>query len=135
MAEPLIAAKTLKNKPRKIATGKKTVVQFWASWCLTCGETMQKIYKMTRKNKKVRFYGIGVDENLSAMKNYIKAKPYMNKFRRNLLWDSDTSFAEKLEVEAVPTIIIFDKSGKQIYKREGKPEAIHLKEIRKIVRG
>lgn len=134
-AGELFKAKNMRGKVTKVKAGKKTVVQFWASWCVTCGETMQKLNRMTRKNKRTQFYGISLDESRGMMKNYVKAKPFMNKFRRKLLWDPQTKLAERYNVEAIPTIIVFDKNGDEIFRTEGSPSSSQLKELRKAVRG
>jgi thiol-disulfide isomerase/thioredoxin len=126
--------KNIKNHEVQIQPKTVTVVQFWASWCTSCGETMQKLNRVTSKSK-TKLYGVSLDEELNAVSKYIAAKPFMKKFQKKILWDPEAAFAENLKVQAVPTIIVFDTKGKEVYRKEGKPEAKDIAELKKAIKG
>jgi thiol-disulfide isomerase/thioredoxin len=63
-APKISVKKWIKGKPvNKFAPGKTYVVEFWATWCGPCIESIPHITELAKKNKDVTFVGVGIWED------------------------------------------------------------------------
>lgn len=63
-APPLSIKKWLKGTPIKALDKNKTyVVEFWATWCGPCRESIPHLTELAKKNKDVTFIGVGIWED------------------------------------------------------------------------
>lgn len=61
-APPLIGVTWVKGEPLAAPSGVITVVEFWATWCAPCRETIPELSKMQKKyGDKVRFAGLSAE--------------------------------------------------------------------------
>lgn len=61
---PLKVAKWVKGKPvEKFEPGKTYVVEFWATWCGPCIQTIPHLTELAKKHKDIPFAGVSVWEN------------------------------------------------------------------------
>ncbi|CAN5200698.1 hypothetical protein BH10CYA1_BH10CYA1_49070 [soil metagenome] len=85
------------------------VIDFWASWCPPCRESLPILTKVTKsfKNDHVVFYPINVGENLETVKAYLT--------KANLdvtaALDTDKKVSELYGVNGIPQTVIIDKNG------------------------
>lgn len=62
-APAMTVAKWVKGKPvEKFEVGKKYVVEFWATWCGPCKESIPHLTEMAKKYKDITFTGISIWE-------------------------------------------------------------------------
>jgi thiol-disulfide isomerase/thioredoxin len=95
--------------------GKPTMLFFWASWCPSCKQQIPELEKL-RQNKggQVNIVALSVDESADALDRYLNDHPMDVPVYRD-----DQSLARRFKVEAIPTLVIFDKTGKQIFAQPG----------------
>ncbi len=109
--------------------GKPTIVEFLASWCGSCGESMDMIGKV-QKAKKYNFVPISLDEEYSMAYEYFGN---VNKFRKTLkkisYFDTDQKMAEMFSVPRLPATYIVDSSGKIVKSYDGKVDKKKMKKI------
>ncbi|MBS1953228.1 MAG: DUF2092 domain-containing protein [Cyanobacteria bacterium SZAS-4] len=85
------------------------VIDFWASWCPPCRESLPILTKVTKtfKNDHVVFYPINVGEDLETVKAYLS--------KANLdvtaALDTDKKVSELYGVNGIPQTVIIDKNG------------------------
>lgn len=85
------------------------VIDFWASWCPPCRESLPVLLKVTKnfKDNHVVFYPINVGESLDTVKEYLT--------KANLdmvaALDSDKKISELYGVNGIPQTVIIDKNG------------------------
>jgi len=109
------AIRTLGNKPRQY-----TIIDFWASWCLPCIKALPQLKSLNEKfaAKNVSTISVAIDKS----QNKQKLKAIIEKYQ--LSWpqlfldasDSTMNFDKIARIQALPTTILLDPSGKVIYR-------------------
>lgn len=117
---PDFAAADLSGKKVRLSDfrGKKAVVvSFFATWCPPCREEMPHLQKLSRKyaGKNVAFLAVSVDAPGTDLKPF--AKQYGLKFP--VLHDVKGEAAKAYDVNAIPLLVIVDKKGRIMYRKEG----------------
>ncbi|MBI2809258.1 MAG: redoxin family protein [Candidatus Melainabacteria bacterium] len=85
------------------------VIDFWASWCPPCRESLPILTKVTKsfRGEHVVFYPINVGEDIDKVKNYLS--------KANLdvtaALDTDRKVSELYGVNGIPQTVIIDKNG------------------------
>jgi thiol-disulfide isomerase/thioredoxin len=112
---------TLRNadgSPQPLAAlrGKILALSFWATWCGPCRELEPIFGQVARNyvgNSEIVFLAVNTDEDESLV------PPFLAKER----WSVASVYADGLDdflkVESLPTIILFDRSGKIVYHSAG----------------
>ncbi len=106
-----------------------TILQFWASWCVSCDDMMLKLDHFSRnKQNQLKFIPISVDENIDDAKSYFKKAEKLKKIRDQSFLDSKLKISERLKIKAIPTILFLDRSGKIVSRFEGHPSQKDLEQ-------
>jgi thiol-disulfide isomerase/thioredoxin len=99
----------------KAHEGKPTMLFFWASWCPSCKQQIPELETLQKdKGGKINLVALSVDESEDALKRYLDKHP----MDVPVYWGNQ-DLARKFRVEAIPTLVIFDKTGKQIFSQAG----------------
>ncbi|MFM1801641.1 MAG: hypothetical protein RJA81_993, partial [Planctomycetota bacterium] len=100
--------------------GKKfTLVDAWATWCAPCKENFPHVVEMDEKYaaKGLKVISLSLDDpsDAAAVKEATAFLTSKKAHFTNLLLDeeSDVSF-DKLNIQAIPAVFLFDASGKEI---------------------
>lgn len=92
--------------------GKVVLVDFWASWCEPCKEALPHYTQLLKKytSQKLIVIGINADEDLKERDAYLKkhGAPFP------MYADLDKKFLKDFNVQAIPTLFIFDKNLKLV---------------------
>ncbi len=113
--------------------GRTIVLDFWASWCESCGETMEKVHKAIKGSKGVVYLSATVDEEKDvALEWFDEQTKSVQKLKKYAYLDEDTKLATGLGVKAVPAIYII-KNGKVVLSISGNPTKKELKMIKSLV--
>ncbi len=96
-------------------SGKPTMVLFWTTWCPSCKEEMPEMEKLRKSHgDKLNVITISLDEQKSAL------EAYFSKNKLDLpVYHGDEAIARKFEIQAIPTLVIFDKDGTQTFAKAG----------------
>ena len=98
---------------------KVTVIDFWATWCKPCVSAIPKLNLIYEKfeGNGVQFIGINVD----GPRNQSKVKPFSKSMGINypVLLDPDHDLVDDFNVNAFPTLLIFNNRGQKVFTHEG----------------
>ena len=104
------------------AAGRAVLVEFWATWCPPCRSTLEWLGDLKRK------YGDNVAILAFAVESpEDKVRETVNTLSPDLHWAiTDTATAQAFgDITAVPTMFLFDKSGKIANVMYGAPPDLH----------
>ncbi|HTB16199.1 MAG TPA: redoxin family protein [Bryobacteraceae bacterium] len=98
-------APSLKGAPP--TQGKVVLLDFWTSWCTPCKRQQPIIEKLNRefRSKGLIVLGVNVGEDKDAMDKVHLAYP-------SLQLDADDEALKSLAVNAYPTLVLIDRTGK-----------------------
>jgi thiol-disulfide isomerase/thioredoxin len=72
LAPKLATQEFVKGQPvKEFARGKFYVVEFWATWCAPCSESIPHLTKLQKEDKDVTFIGVSIDDDTAAVKPFV----------------------------------------------------------------
>ena len=96
-----------------------TVIDFWATWCKPCVNALPKLNKLSEQYKTdgINFIGISVD----GPRNQAKVKPFTQTLGISypVVFDSDQELFSEMNASVLPTLIVLNNKGKEVYRHEG----------------
>ena len=89
---------------------------FWASWCGPCKESFPALDKLHAKYKiQIEFVGVNMDLDKRDMKIFLKKYPVgFSQIR-----DDNKILIKKYMIQGLPTILIVDDSGREVFRLKG----------------
>jgi peroxiredoxin len=109
---PEIALKDLSGKPLKLSElrGKVVLVDFWASWCGPCRESMPFLDKLSKsyKSQGLVVLGVNIDNDVAAARKFLKELPVSF----TILSDVEKQVAKAYGPPTMPSSYLIDRQGK-----------------------
>lgn len=103
------------TKYLKDNAGRPTMLFFWATWCPSCKQEIPELEAFQKTHgDKVNIIALSVDDNLQALEKYAAKHP----MDLSVYWGGQ-ELARNYQVEAIPTLVIFDKTGRKIFAQAG----------------
>lgn len=129
-AAPQFSRQDLAGKQVTVgAPGKITVVNFWATWCPPCREEMPQLEKFAQAlPPDVVFYAVNIQETAEKANAFLQ----QNNYKMPVLLDSDGAVASIYKINAIPTTVIIDKTGKIRFRKAG---GVTLAELEGVIKG
>ena len=89
--------------------GKIVVVDFWASWCKPCRESMPWLNELRQRygSQGLTIIGINVDADRRDAERFLKDTPV----DFDLVFDPDGALASRFKVPGMPATYVFDRQG------------------------
>ena len=92
-------------------------VDVWASWCIPCRESMPHAQALSTKyaGRGLTVIGVNQDTDMAAAYQFLQRLD----IRFQQLADPKGEFMASQQIEALPTVLIFDRQGKLQYRLSG----------------
>jgi thiol-disulfide isomerase/thioredoxin/predicted negative regulator of RcsB-dependent stress response len=95
---------------------KVLVLEFWATWCGPCrleGKLLERVVENFRNEPAAVFLAVNVEDDRAGVPAFVKEEK----------WTTPVAYAQGLDrllgVQALPTLMIFDRSGRVVFRQEG----------------
>lgn len=109
---PEIALKTLAGETIKLSAlrGKVVLVDFWASWCAPCRESMPVLEKLSKSYKDKGFVvlGVNIDNDAEAARKFLKDLPVSFQ----VVCDAQKQVAKAYAPPTMPSSYLIDRQGR-----------------------
>ncbi|HLG23540.1 MAG TPA: DUF3179 domain-containing (seleno)protein [Candidatus Nanoarchaeia archaeon] len=121
---PDFELETLEGKKVKLSdySGRKVILNFWASWCPPCREEMPEFQKISENNPDIAVLGVNLQESKEAVQSFT------NKLgiKFSILLDPNSQVKNMYNVFTQPVTYFIDEKGKITDKKFG---ALTVEEI------
>ena len=111
--------------------GRVMVMDFWATWCGPCrlqGKLIDQVAGSFRADSSAAFLSLNVDEDRSGVPAFLKQQG----------WTVPVAYAQGLDqllsVRSLPTVLIFDRQGRIVYREDGVDPGSFVEELSKHLR-
>lgn len=91
--------------------GKKTLINFWASWCTSCIKEIPELEALKKKYPQAEFLAVNAGDSKKKIKKFLKKTGFSYK----VLMDKSKSFSKGLGVLNLPQTFVVDEKGVVIY--------------------
>lgn len=111
--------------------GKVVVMNFWATWCGPCRELeplFERVQQEFESRNDVVFLAVNVDEDES------RVGPYAAREKMKVPVVFADGLNRFLGIAAIPTVVVFDRRGKMIYRGEGFDAANFVADLTNAIR-
>ncbi|MET0230871.1 MAG: TlpA disulfide reductase family protein [Rhodanobacteraceae bacterium] len=101
--------------------GKVVVLSFWASWCGYCIKelpVLEKIQRVLGKDR-IEVIAINIDRDRG---DYLRMKRQLRDFELTMARDEKHASADEYGANALPFLVMVDKSGRVAHTWKGYPE-------------
>lgn len=110
-AAPAFQLRDLRGQPVSLASlkGKVVVVDFWASWCGPCRDSMPFLEKLNKnyRDKGLVVLGVNIDNELKAAHKFLSEVPVSFA----VVNDSDKKVAKAYAPPTMPSSYLIDREG------------------------
>ncbi len=90
--------------------GKACVVDFWATWCNTCKETIPKLAELSSKYKDQGLVVVGISVDKGSSEKIGKAAKKLG-INYLVLLDKENSLSKSFGFTGIPSLYVFDGHG------------------------
>jgi thiol-disulfide isomerase/thioredoxin len=110
-APPIQLTEWITSPPPDL-TGRVYVLEFWATWCPPCVQSIPHMIELANKykDKGVPFIGVSVDSSSDPVKKMVTSKGMTYHI------GMDNGLSDKLSVSGIPAAFIIGRSGKIVWQ-------------------
>ena len=131
---PKFTLRDVDGKPVSLESlrGQTVLLDFWATWCVPCRESMPEIQALHEQYKNKGLVVLGIDTNETEE----KARPYFaeQKYTFTNLLASGSSVVDDYNAHLLPHVVLIGKDGVVRYVHEGSGPTLDITpEVKKLI--
>lgn len=108
------------------------LLQFWASWCGSCGKLMWDLDGLAAAHPQVAYRAVSIDAQRSDALR-VRSSPLFARHPDRYLQDATGELARRLAVQAVPTLVVLDRAGTERWRHVGHVNSADLQQLRRTL--
>lgn len=109
-AQPIQITQWITSPPPDL-TGRVYVLEFWATWCPPCIQSIPHMIELADKYKdKAAFIALSVDRSAEPVKQMVKDRNI------NYYVGMDNGLSDKYSVRSIPSTFIVGRNGKVVWQ-------------------
>ena len=116
---PIFGSKEIHHL-KKNNLGKKTIINFWASWCTACVKELEELETLKKNYPDYNYVAINAGEKNKKIKKFYKKY----KFSYKILLDDKKEFSKSVGVLELPRTIVVDKDLNILYNSAIPPKKL-----------
>lgn len=110
------------------------LLQFWASWCHSCGSLMWDMDEIVSANDSVSYLAVSLDDESEAASQYIRKHKLYGKYKDRYFIDLDKALSASLDIQTVPSILVVSPGGAVLVHKSGHLNSTDLHDIANAIR-
>lgn len=99
--------------------GRVVLLQFWASWCRSCGQLMSDLDEVAARFPSVRYLAVSTDEDAADGRRRLASHPLFPRHPERFFHDTHGRLAARLQVTTVPTVLVVAADGRVRLRHSG----------------
>jgi len=111
LADSVVDGASLRNQP--------VLLQFWESWCRSCGKVMSDLDEVAARFPSVRYLALSTDDEAADARRRLESHPVFAEHPDRFFHDSGKRLATRFDVAAVPTVLVLDADGRELLRHVG----------------
>lgn len=116
---------------------KPLLIQFWASWCRSCSGISSELERLVlpyqqSKSSRLHFLSVSIDESTAEAQKTVEQRK-STFLSQHAFHDSHKHLSTSLKIESVPTIVLVDRDGTILLRKEGHLSASEYLEIKDAI--
>jgi thiol-disulfide isomerase/thioredoxin len=111
------------------AEGETLLLQFWASWCHSCGSLMWDMDELVTRNEGVHYIAVSIDDVPEDARVYVRKHRLYEKYSDRYFLDAGKKLSQSLGVNTVPTIFLVDSEGRVLVRKSGHLNSTDLRDF------
>jgi thiol-disulfide isomerase/thioredoxin len=98
--------------------GRPVLLNFWATWCLPCLGEMPELAALQERFGNEGLAVVGVNIDTPELLTRVRAMVAERKLPFTIWLDPAGKLVRPLKVEVLPTTLVFDRSGRLVWRRD-----------------
>jgi thiol-disulfide isomerase/thioredoxin len=124
--------RTLDGHAAAVPAGKALLLQFWASWCNSCGGLLWDLDRIAGDFESVHYLAVGIDADPVDARR-ITGHPLHERHPARFVLDSAGALADRFAIRVTPSLVVLDADGAVAWRHVGHVNADDLIRLRGIL--
>lgn len=108
-----------KVKLSEVYSNGPALVTFWALWCKPCLSEMKALNGLYEKYHSEGFSILAINQDTPRSSGKVKSFVKSNGLNFMIALDLEKEYSEMFNVQAIPLSLLFDRSGRIVYRHTG----------------
>lgn len=109
--------------------GRPVLLQFWESWCRSCGQLMSDLDEVAEQFPSVPYLALSTDKEAMDARLRLESHPLFPQNPGRFFHDSGKKLAKRFGVKAVPTVLVLDAEGRELLRHVGHFNSSELNDL------